>query len=217
MTLPSTALAYVLAYMTMTAPPLSRIPFPDAKETEEQRQTRFAEVAQDIVSVAFDEQEPSLYPAEGEMGRAHTALAMIAIVRYESNFRLDIDKGLGPFGLGDNGRSFCSMQVMVGSGKTTPWHKTKHRWVLAGDKSEDLVSWNGRALLRNRQNCFRAGLHAMKVSYGACGGHVASRFRVYASGSCSRSLSLSVQRSRHIENWWGSHAFPSEKTAFLEK
>jgi len=224
MDIQTAAVTYLLGYMAAFGPDPARITY-GPKETRTEWDTRLGQMAEDAVTVAFDPAEPNLYPEEGERGRVHTALVIAAISRYESNYRLDIDKGLPPLGLGDNGRSFCSMQVNVGLGnsRTPPWSIKYQRWA-SGPADHPVVRWSGKDLLADRKNCFRAGLHALKVSYNGCGPGAHNRFRLYASGSCLRAGAISIRRARHIEGYWADHPFrvdypevifPAIETAFL--
>lgn len=206
----ASVVAYLLAYMEAFAPNPERVykSFPTARESAEERATRFRSMAEDAAAVAMDENNPNLYPEAGEIGRVHSALVLIAISRYESNYRKDIDKGIPPFGLGDNGRSFCSMQIMMHRGQTRPYDPVSRAFVAKPGPGIEV--FKGPELLANRRVCYRVGLRTVKHSYGACGQNHLARFRSYASGSCDKAANISARRVRHIEGYWESHRFVDE-------
>jgi hypothetical protein len=51
----------------------------------------------------------------GSKGRIRTAALILAIAMFESSFRKDVDMNLGQEGRGDGGRSWCLMQLQLGS------------------------------------------------------------------------------------------------------
>jgi hypothetical protein len=63
--------------------------------------TRYESIAQDLVSVVYDEHEQPVFTGDG--GRAKTALLMASIASFESGFRADVDDGRTT---GDHGRSY---------------------------------------------------------------------------------------------------------------
>lgn len=159
---------------------------PDAKETDAETTARYESIAKDLMEVVYDPNEKPLF--SDAQGRAKTAQVMLAISTYESSFRKDVDFGLGKFGRGDGGRSWCMMQVMLGqpekSGKTRQRIYVKpNGWM---DYTTDPTKgWGGEDLVRDRKNCYRAALALLRSSFQACGRQeMKDRLSLYASGKC---------------------------------
>jgi hypothetical protein len=104
------AKAKVVAWLLAAVNAWGASPIPiDERDTA--ADTRAA-VASDMASVAYDSDEPSLYPRE-VAGRAHTALLETSIAALESRFRADIISG--------HCKSFeCDPQRNAKTGKIEP-------------------------------------------------------------------------------------------------
>jgi hypothetical protein len=136
------------------------------------RTRRIAEIGADIAGVVYDPAERPIFM--GPNARAQTA-AVVATFAVEEGMNLapSIDSGRRR---GDNGRSWCIMQLNVGRGKTPE-------------------GWTGPDLIADRKKCIRAGLHALRRSYWACAKNPEQeRFAAYASGSCGAGRSISSRR-----------------------
>jgi len=171
--------SYLVAAMT------TWVPLHAHTEPKDQTLERYEAIAQDAVMVAFDEAEAPVLP--GPMGRAQTALLMIAVASLESSFKRNVDDGTR---LGDHGRSFCLMQIRVADGVT-------------GD------GWRGRDLVRDRTKCFRAGLHILRGSFNACRNlQLQDRMSAYATGHCVPNEEHSRERINRALDWWATHEAP---------
>ena len=132
--------AYLVAAMIGWVPLHAHTP----SESIDDARDRYESIARDVVSVAFDESESPVF--SGPEGRTQTALLMLSVASYESGYRKKVDDGRR---LGDHWHSYCLMQVRVGTGVTRE-------------------GWTGRDLVTDRRLCFRAGLHILRSSFGAC-------------------------------------------------
>jgi hypothetical protein len=169
-----TFISWVLALMTLAAPPArvtSYPSFPGWTETSEQRAERYEAIARAALEVAFDPNERPLYET-GRDRRARTAATLLAVAFHESGFAPDVDKGpcyqdpLKNIFRCDSGRSACLMQVHVGAGVTKE-------------------GWTRDELFADRAKCFRAGLHLLRRSVIACrDNEPEEKLAAYAGGSC---------------------------------
>jgi len=160
------SLSWLVAAMMTWAP---------AKETE---LSRYGEIANDLITVGFDENESPLF--EGEGAREQTVLLLASIAAHESGFRKDIEKG---HVRGDSGTSWCMMQIHIGRGKTAE-------------------GWSGKELAEDRQRCFRAGLHLARESFRRCRAvSLPNRLSGYASGFCGNSPVSREMVSRAVNYW----------------
>ncbi len=173
--------AYLMAAMVAWVPLQAHASFESPDETR----ARYESIARDVAAVAFAENEAPLF--SGRDGRLQTALLMLSIASYESSFRKQVDEGMR---LGDSGRSFCLMQIRVGTGDT-----------------ED--GWSGPDLVHDRTLCFRAGLHALHTSFRLCRRFpVEDRVSAYATGRCFENAHISRSRVERARAWWGAHPAP---------
>jgi hypothetical protein len=170
---------YLVAAMTAWVPVHAQ---PDSPE---ETASRYASIARDVVTVAFDEAEEPLFP--GADGRAQTALLMLSIASFESAYRKTVDQGIRR---GDHGRSFCLMQIRVGDGTTRE-------------------GWTGRQLVTDRRMCFRTALHILHGSFNVC--HrlpIEDRMSAYATGRCIENADISRSRVGRARSWWTTHTPP---------
>lgn len=176
---------WLFGLMIVAAPP-NRPQFePAAIESVAQAQERYQGIAQAVAQVAFD---PSETPIPGT-SRSYTAALLLSIAYHESSFRRDVDLGIGRMklaksGWNDFGRSWCMMQVNLGTKQipdTRPGHEGSWREESSSQTSE---GWWGSELLADREKCFRAGLHILQRTWGCRGGIQADSLSKYAGGEC---------------------------------
>jgi hypothetical protein len=80
-------------------------------ETFEDGRARYELIANSVLATVARE-KPVF---SGKRGRIRTAALLLSISMFESSYRKDVDMNLGKQGRGDNGRSWCLMQVQLGS------------------------------------------------------------------------------------------------------
>ncbi len=182
--------AWMLAIMLTSVPPgKSRHP-KEARETAEDGKARYAAIAQAIAKVSLDEAEAPLF--EGEDARLETATLMLAMSRFESTWRRDVDLGLGSRARGGGGRYWCLMQIAVPKGETPE-------------------GWTGRDLVADRERCFRRALHILQRGKRVCKKAGGTSFvNHYASGHCDRAKEPVKQRIALMRRWLREHPFPDE-------
>jgi hypothetical protein len=170
--------SYLLSAMVAWMPPKVH-----HREGEAAALQRYEAIANDIAKVALDETEQPLFA--GEDGRTQTALLVASIASFESHFRADVDEGKAR---GDNGVSWCLMQVQV-HGKTAE-------------------GWTGPELVNDRTKCLKAGLHLIRESFSMCK-HLPLRHKLsgYTVGTCG-SDSASEWRIGRAVKWMKEHPTP---------
>jgi hypothetical protein len=203
--------------MVAVAPPTRKHWYPDAKETPEEAQVRYKSIAQDIVSVLYNPDNPPLFT--GANGRARSAAVVMSVMFLEGGFRRDVDLGLGKFGLGDLGESYCLMQIRVGKGRTATWNKALNRFARWNDPESDLVQgWTGPDLVQDRKRCIEAGYRIIRSSFAACRSlPVSDWLRAYASGSCEDGSIASKARMNVALNWFNRNRPSFTDSQILEK
>lgn len=144
---------------------------------------RYASIAADLAGVTLD---PSEKPAfGGEDGRAKTALLLASIASFESGYRADVDDGRTR---GDNGSSWCLMQVRV-IGKTRD-------------------GYSGQDLVRDRTKCFRVALRVVRESFEWCKDKaIEDRLGGYTVGQCTENEPLARNRFGRARTYWRGHPF----------
>ena len=173
---------YLVAAMIAWVPPVAQAPSESAADV----QARYERIARDLASIVTDEGETALFA--GPDGRAQTALLMLSVASFESSFRKTVDDGVGR---GDGGRSYCLMQIHVGSGVTRE-------------------GWSGQQLIDDRKMCFRSALHLLHSSFGVCHSYpIEDRLSAYASGHCYLDSAVSRSRMVRARNWWSAHPLPA--------
>lgn len=140
---------------------------PPHMHTEEAAE-RYENIALSALRVAFDPKEEPLFKEAG--GRSRTAVTLLAIASYESDFRADVDSGRVR---GDAGRSWCLMQINLGGGGKIQMRGDGYGYGAPG--------WTGKDLTEDREKCFRAGLHIARDSLRQCG-----NLSKFTSGHCFR-------------------------------
>lgn len=185
--------------------PAGRSFIKEAKESKEEGEARYAEIASAAISVVYD---PSELPiVEGKDGRARSLAILLALAWFESGFRRDVDLGLGKLGRGDQGRSWCMVQVLLGNPDRDG--KTSKRVVLGDNGAISIVTdkskstgWGGEDLVADRTKCFRAGLRFLRKSFRACPGQAFDdRISTYGAGACLKNWQPSQVRVRHAKRW----------------
>jgi hypothetical protein len=173
---------YLVAAMTSWVPLHAQV-----SESAEDSAARYQSIAQDAVSVAFDESEQPLF--WGPEARAETALLLLSIASFESAYRKGVDEGTV---LGDHGHSYCLMQIRVGD-RTT------------GE------GWSGPDLVADRTRCFRSALHILHGSFGVCHNlPILDRMSAYATGMCIQGATVSRVRIGRALQWWETHQRPTD-------
>ena len=84
---------------------------PPAMESFEDGKARYGLIANAVLHTVS--KEKSMFG--GQHGRIRTATLLLSISMFESAYRKDVDMNLGKEGRGDGGRSWCLMQVQLGS------------------------------------------------------------------------------------------------------
>jgi hypothetical protein len=177
----SSLVTYLVAAMT------TWVPIQAQREAPDDTTARYESIARDAAAVAFDPSEEPLF--EGSDGRTQTALFMLSIASFESNYLRTVDLGVGR---GDHGASYCLMQIRVGTGTTRE-------------------GWTGRQLVTDRKLCFRAALHILHGSFNVCHAlPVEDRMSAYATGRCIEGLDVARQRIGRARLWWAHHAPPPD-------
>lgn len=179
---------WIVGFMTRHAPPGRETYYVEAQETKEDAEKRYRSIAEDLVEVVYNPANKPLFG--GSKGRSRTISILLGIMLYESGFGRNVDFGVGKFARGDNGRSWCLMQMNVGKGRTWKdaggWNIKHDRPWRYGDKAEDIVLGStGPEMVEDRRKCFTEGLRLIRISFRSCRNYpLKERLRVYASGSC---------------------------------
>lgn len=198
--------AWMVALIVSVAPGAKATRIVDAKETKEETAVRYEEIARDLINVVYDEKEQPLF--RGPQGRAKTAVVLLAIARYESDYRRDVDFGLGPKARGDGGKSWCLGQINLGEPNksgTTPRRIGVDPGGYYTWSEEGQVGFSGPDLVRDRKNCFRAMLWMARTSFAVCR-NVHKRnpefyLNLYASGNCMLGYESSTKRMTLARKW----------------
>lgn len=198
-----TLIAWIVSFMVASAPPGRKTYVPEAEETREQAMERYQDIAEDIVEVVYGpDREKSLF--RGRYAQSRTVSVILSLMLHESGFRRDVDFGLGKLARGDQGNSWCLMQLNVGTGRTLPWNTKYDRLARPADPPEEIhTGWTGQELVDDRQKCIRAGLRVVRSSFLSCRrlGRL-EWLRVYASGSTEKGSSHSRQRMGLAIRWF---------------
>lgn len=176
----TTLTTYLLTAMTTWVPAATH------PEGTDKALARYESIARDIAAVALDEGQTPLFA--GADGREKTALLLASIASFESYFRADVEEGRAR---GDNGGSYCLMQIQVGT-------KTAE-------------GWTGKDLIASRQKCLVAGLNRIRQSFAMCRA-LPQTFRLagYTCGRCLEEPKAEQRMSRAIK-WLAAHPLPAEK------
>lgn len=156
------------------------------EETVQEARNRYESIVDDLSHVVFS---PTKYLCstgdcsnnpvfKGKYGRSDTMKLVMSIALFESGYRRDVDLNLGKLARGDNGRSWCLMQINIGEGSTKE-------------------GWTGRELIEDRKKCFSAGLELIRQSFKSCKDtdyELLDRLTGYTVGRCTKNEPKSRQR-----------------------
>lgn len=163
-----------LLSVLLSLSPLNKRVEPRDHEEGYAKELRLTTIAEDIVSVVYDEGEKPLF--SGPEGLEKSAVFIAIWASHESGgFAKTVDDGSKR---GDGGSSWCIMQLHIGKGKTPE-------------------GWTGRDLIEDRKKCIRAGYHVMKQSWNMCKGDPTEKLAAYISGRCDVSRTDSRIRYNH--------------------
>ena len=186
----NTLSTWILTVLLSVSPPQKIAKW--SNESVASMEKRYESIAQDMAQ-AIQQSKPLF---QGKDAEFKTAALVTSIGLHESGFRKDVDEGKLR---GDGGRSWCLMQINIGKGH-----------VLVGD--EEMKSWTGKDLVKDRVKCFKVGLEVMRLSMNQCsslsGGGVLSG---YTSGKCTANERTSTARWRFMKQILGR--FPTNKPA----
>lgn len=194
----SVVTAWIFSVMTSLFPPAmlaqQEVFIPEANESVAQVEERYRGWSEAIAKEVY-ENENILY--KGAEGKKKTVALVLAIMKYESGFRRDVDLGIGrerlaKIGWNDHGRSWCMMQINLG----------KKPYLRNGTWVEDSAvnteeGFSGRDLLADRGKCVKAGINILRKSMSTCR-HLPAKdwLRAYASGTCDNGGYQSESRMR---------------------
>ena len=197
-----TARTWITAFMIKNAPPGRPTYFEQARESKDEALERYNEIADAIIEAVYDPNQKAMF--SGPTGRSRTASLLLGIMLWETGFRRDVDYGLGKYGRGDHGKSWCLMQIQIGDGKTQSWNTKVGRAAKPGDDPDDIqVGHSGPELISNRSLCIAEGMRIVRTSFGSCRTQpLEYRLSAYASGSCDKGQEKSRQRVGTGMSWF---------------
>ena len=180
-------LATWIVALILSVAPVGRITYKHSVETREETETRYRAIADDLVNIVYDPEMTPLF--SGPYGRTKTLLLLVSIFNHESDFRKDVDLGVGPKARGDAQQSWCLGQVNLG--EIDKHGQQKQRIYVAENghfawaKKDDPRGWSGPDLVQDRTKCIRAVISMVRTSLSACSRHLPDhRLSLYASGEC---------------------------------
>jgi len=201
------AVAWMVRFMSRQAPPGRQTFYAEAQETKDEALARYHDIANAIIDVVYDPNTKPLFG--GASGRARTSSVVLAVMLHESGFMKNVDYGVGKFGRGDHGNSWCLLQLNVGSqgtGRTIKWNVKEDRSVRYDGFTADIFQGNtGPELVADRRVCVREGLKAMRISFRACQTMqlpLEQKLRVFASGNCEDGEDKSQARMKTAIKFW---------------
>jgi hypothetical protein len=194
---------WIVSFMMSFTPPGETVGVLQAQETRQEAMVRYESIANDIIEVVYN---PNAHPIfDGVQGRTRTVTVILGIMAMESKFYKHIDYGDGPGSRGDNGKSWCMMQIMAGrKGRTTSWNFIKDRPPHWGDSVKEIrKGYTGLEMINDRKLCISEGLRIAKWSFSKCGNRtIYDKLRIYASGSCKKGGEASAERMKVAERLW---------------
>jgi hypothetical protein len=140
-------------------------------ESVEEMTARYHSIAEDMANV-IETSEPVF---KSDNHKFKTAAVLSALALYESGFRKSVDNGEVR---GDDGRSWCLMQINIGKGN-----------VPVG--TDEMKKWKGKDLVEDRKKCFKVGLEMARRSINSC---AVNPLSVYGSGECLKKEPKSRKR-----------------------
>lgn len=158
--------AGILAMMNFMSPPAQLVLY-QRDETLLEANTRYELEAKNLATAI--EKTGRLFKSD-EDGKK-TAALVLAIAKFESGLTKRVGNGTKR---GDGGRSWCYMQLNIGSGKVY-WGTPEMR------------TWSGVDVVKDTTKCWMAGIEAIRLSMESCKYFRGSdSLSAYTSGSCTR-------------------------------
>ncbi len=198
------AVAWMVGFMVKHAPPGRKTYYVEAQETKEAALERYHGIANAIVDVVYDPTRKPLFG--GSNGRARSATVILALMLFESGFMKNVDFGIGKYGRGDAGKSWCLLQINIGGGRTLKWNTKHDRPVKTGDDPADIFEgYTGPELVADRKKCVGEAYKALRLSFNACQSMqlpLDQKLRVYGSGNCNGAVKESRLRMRAAVKFW---------------
>jgi hypothetical protein len=190
--------AWLFALALHFAPPDRAHQFPGWEETNKERTARYAQIAQDVYDVVYDEDSK---PIPG-MSRARTAAFMLALAIGESGLDKDADQGPCYRAPGwklrcDGGNAASMWQIMLGKG-----------FIFDRDGKTKLYQ---KHLFKNRKKALEISLRLTRSSFWACRKLPPElRLAVYGGGSCANEAARkgSAKRYKLAKKLWGHKKIP---------
>ena len=178
---------WILNILVSISPPQNQI-----GESEIEARNRYESIADDM-AYAIEFADPIF---KGKDAKFKEAALLTSIAFYESSgFKKDIDSGKIR---GDNGKSWCLMQINVGTDT-----------IKFGNS--DMKSWKGQDLVKDRKKCFLAGIESIKISRNLCSKLSESgSLSVYTTGRCIPNQKEALYRwnfSNYLFNKFNSTSF----------
>jgi hypothetical protein len=202
--------------MVAYAPPGAPVYYGPAKEKPIDTQVRYESIANDIIEV-FRTEKPLF---GGPSGKLRSMVLVMSIMKFEGNFRRDVDFGKGPYARGDQGNSACLMQLNIGKSRTTTWNVVQDRPAYPTDPKEEIaVGWTAKELFADRTKCIRAGVRLLRHSILTCSAKGLPQkdwLRAYVSGTCAWGSTQSSNRMS-LAIWWYKAHTPSFDDSSLEQ
>lgn len=150
--------AWVLSFMIASSPPASAVKHRHEVDLAHVG-TRYAQIAEDITSVALD-------PVESLKDRPGAALWLAAQALCESAFDWRVDAGKCTPGTCDNGKAWSMWQIHDEGGLVFLGAKYTYARVMSAAWREEHFReiYDGPALVRDRRLAARMALHMRRVS-----------------------------------------------------
>ena len=150
---------------------------------------RYAQIAWVALDVSYDPAEKPLF--EGPKGRAKTALQLLAIAGFESNYRRDVQMGDKRGLAGDS----CLMQIIIVKARRMVLTPLTYKWVSYNTTDETALSADD-LVGEDPHTCFRAGLHLVRESFQIC--HDLS---MYTNGKCNHEIKAKHRELRAFQHY----------------
>jgi hypothetical protein len=194
---------WIVSFMMSITPPGETVDLIEAQETKQEAIIRYESIANDIIEVVYDLDNKPIF--DGPQGRTRTVTVILGIMSMESKFYRHIDYGIGGGSRGDNGKSWCVMQIMAGkTGRTASWNYIKDRPPYWSDPASEIRrGYTGLEMVTDRRLCISEGLRIANWSFSKCGKRtIFDKLRVYSSGSCMKGGEASAERMKVAEKLW---------------
>lgn len=179
---------WIFSVMLAIAPPSER----KGVESEVQMKTRYEQIANDMEE-AIKSSDPVF---SGEDKDLKLAALITSIAYYESGFHKMVDNGKIR---GDNGRSWCLMQINIGNSN-----------VLIG--TDEMKKWSGKDLVKDRKKCFQAGIEVIRNSVNKCSYlKDIDKLSAYTSGKCVVDEKKGQHRWLYAQSLIKKYVFPTQE------